>query len=548
VQGTYNVTTSTTCNFPTFFDAAVTNPGATLTMTNGSVAFANPAPFSTGTLNLTGTGGITVAGPVTVNTLFNWSSGATGAGSGTLISNLTLAISGTNVHNFGGNLKNAGTATWSGASLGASSAFLDNTGSFTVNDDSDMTYNGGVFGVLRNTGTFVKAGGTGVTQLAAVLKNIGGTVAANVGTLRFNAGGTNAGRIGGAGTVDLGFVFETGIYESAVGSTINPANLIVSDNARLFSRGTFAASHTTVTSTATLHFFGPQSYAAASTLEQVGGEVIFDSDAGELPGPANLAVHASKGALTVNADQHLASLSLDGTANGVLGFFGNNAVTVSTGALSIGGTAQLDIDTNQLIVNYPTPGPSPMSSVRNAIVTGYNAAGTHWTGPGGIVSTNAKDDAQKAIGYAEAAEVFGISGAQTASWLSNTVDATAVLLRFTISGDATLDGAVDFNDLVKLAQNYNTTVSAATDSWWIHGDFTYDGIVDFNDLVALAQNYNTLLLPAAPIPGAPAGFSDDLAAAFAGVPEPCTLAVVAVFGMAGAPSQRRRRRRASRSR
>jgi len=57
--------------------------------------------------------------------------------------------------------------------------------------------------------------------------------------------------------------------------------------------------------------------------------------------------------------------------------------------------------------------------------------------------------------------------------------------------DATLDGIVDFNDLVHLAQNYNTTVSTVTDSWWYNGDFTYDGIVDFNDLVKLAQNYNT---------------------------------------------------------
>ncbi len=32
----------------------------------------------------------------------------------------------------------------------------------------------------------------------------------------------------------------------------------------------------------------------------------------------------------------------------------------------------------------------------------------------------------------------------------------------TLLGDANLDGVVDFNDLVKLAQNYNTTVSAST--------------------------------------------------------------------------------------
>jgi hypothetical protein len=57
--------------------------------------------------------------------------------------------------------------------------------------------------------------------------------------------------------------------------------------------------------------------------------------------------------------------------------------------------------------------------------------------------------------------------------------------------------------------------------------------------VKLAQNYNTAL-PTDPIPGAPANFSADLAAAFASVPEPGALSVLALsaFGLAG----RRRRR------
>jgi hypothetical protein len=102
---------------------------------------------------------------------------------------------------------------------------------------------------------------------------------------------------------------------------------------------------------------------------------------------------------------------------------------------------------------------------------------------------------------------------------------------------------VDFNDLVKLAQNYNTTVSASTDSWWNRGDFTYDGVTDFNDLVKLAQNYNTAL-PSAAIPGAPVDFQRDLAAAFATVPEPSAalLGVLAACGCAGSRRRRRRQR------
>jgi Ca2+-binding RTX toxin-like protein len=62
--------------------------------------------------------------------------------------------------------------------------------------------------------------------------------------------------------------------------------------------------------------------------------------------------------------------------------------------------------------------------------------------------------------------------------------------RYTLAGDATLDGTVDFNDLVKLAQDYSSYDGSLA---WLGGDFTYDGNVNFEDLVKLAQRYNTAL-------------------------------------------------------
>jgi ELWxxDGT repeat protein len=85
---------------------------------------------------------------------------------------------------------------------------------------------------------------------------------------------------------------------------------------------------------------------------------------------------------------------------------------------------------------------------------------------------------------------------------------------FILSGDANHDRAVDFNDLVKLAQNYNTTGGKT----YADGDFTGDGDVNFNDLVILAQHYNTALAPldAAAMPDAPtSSFAADWAAATA---------------------------------
>jgi hypothetical protein len=79
-----------------------------------------------------------------------------------------------------------------------------------------------------------------------------------------------------------------------------------------------------------------------------------------------------------------------------------------------------------------------------------------------------------------------------------------------LNGDANRDRSVDFNDLVALAQNYNTSGGKT----YAQGDFTGDGNVDFQDLVKIAQNYNTTL-PGSPAPAATVSFSSDLAAAFA---------------------------------
>ena len=52
------------------------------------------------------------------------------------------------------------------------------------------------------------------------------------------------------------------------------------------------------------------------------------------------------------------------------------------------------------------------------------------------------------------------------------------------AGDVNLSGAVDFADLLKLAQDYG-----ATGATWDQGDLNYDGVVNFADLLLLSQNY-----------------------------------------------------------
>jgi autotransporter-associated beta strand protein len=235
------------------------------------------------------------------------------------------------------------------------------------------------------------------------------------------------------------------------------------------------------------------------------------------------------GIFEVAASQSVKSLTLeDGTVARIVP--GGTPKVLKTGALTLAESVLLDVADGGLAVDYEA-GNSPAESIRSAIISG-RADGT-WNGLG-IQSSVAAATPARAVGYGEAAQVLGATGGD---FMGTPVDGDTFLARYTVVGDATLDGRVGFADLVALAQNYNTNTG---DVPWNRGDFTYDGNVDFGDLVALAQNYNSAL-PLAAIPGAPAGFDEELARAFAQVPEPGMLAMIGAA--AAALSLRGRRAR-----
>jgi ELWxxDGT repeat protein len=100
-----------------------------------------------------------------------------------------------------------------------------------------------------------------------------------------------------------------------------------------------------------------------------------------------------------------------------------------------------------------------------------------------------------------------IPGEWVADAAGNPLGADYTFDFFVLPGDANRDRAVDFDDLVKVAQNYNSTGGKTN----ADGDFTGDGSVDFNDLVILAQHYNTTL-PAAGMVVASASLASSFAA------------------------------------
>jgi hypothetical protein len=196
--------------------------------------------------------------------------------------------------------------------------------------------------------------------------------------------------------------------------------------------------------------------------------------------------------------------------------------------LSLIGNSTLDIANNHLIINYGS-GADPIATVRQELNSGYN--GGAWIGTG--IDTSAPlvvGGSTYGLGYADAADAGNPAGLS-----SGTIE-----IKYTLLGDANLDGAVNGVDFGILAANFNKGVIG-----WDKGDFNYDGAVNGVDFGELAANFNKGASGAAIGPSA---LSDPAIVAFAqanglmaDVPEPTCVGFSIVVGV-GFLSRRRRHR------
>ena len=166
--------------------------------------------------------------------------------------------------------------------------------------------------------------------------------------------------------------------------------------------------------------------------------------------------HARVGSLAINAGQ---VRIMQG---------GGSVGTSRVGALAISSGATFDLADHDLIVDYTGASPiaSILSDLRDAELTSSLAT------------------SGRALGFAEAA-ALGLT-----SFSGQTVDETSVLVKFTLAGDANLDGSVNLIDFNKLAANFGQAGRL-----WFEGDFNYDGLVNLSDFNLLAGNFGQTLAP-----------------------------------------------------
>jgi len=184
--------------------------------------------------------------------------------------------------------------------------------------------------------------------------------------------------------------------------------------------------------------------------------------------------------VTFDGPQQLEMLVMSGATKADVTPGASSTIVVHSLLITAGST--FDLNDNDLVVDYGSA--SPMPTVQNLIRTARN--GGAWDMPG-LASNSARTNPQHntTLAAIEAAEYKSIYGAAV-KFSGQTVDATAVLVKYTYYGDANFSGTVDFDDYVAVDVGFN-----AHRTGWLNGDFNGSGAVDFDDYVLIDTAFNT---------------------------------------------------------
>jgi len=443
-----------------------------------------------------------------------------GAGTSTAVNAGTLTLSNATALGAAANVQFPATST--GTLDLALSAGSDVPYTIGTNTTSNITVQSDVAtpgpGVTHSTGAWTLGGGSIAIQAGPNVT--GGAPALSIPSVNLTAGSTQTTTfIPTTASVTIGTV-SNGSAQAHTLALDGTASGNVITGAISASQGTL---NVTKSNTSTWTLSGNNTYNGTTSVS--GGTLTIDA-AGSMSGTSYTV--AAGATLNVNG---LIPTNSTITTSGTAAFGGNGGATTSTrsvGTLTVnaGGLAKISASAfpfTPVILRLGTlsftNSSAKLDLANNATIATGTAGGALSLIANGQIFSSQAADANFAIGYTD------LSGA----------DAGKYEARYTLKGDANLDGAVDVGDLGALATSYGVTGGRS----WVNGDFNRDGNVDVADLGALATNYGTQLAAGPAFDGSTVAVPTALAAGGVAVPEPASLGVL-VFGAIGLTRRHRR--------
>ncbi len=517
--------------------------GGTQTLT-GSSTYTGPTTLTSGTLVVGGSGSATGTSTVTLN----GGTFASLAGANVTLTSTLLAGSGAHTIVPGG-VDGVGTLGVAGISTSSLTTleFQLGTGSGTITNGSQLILTGSPGSATIGFGTNLAF--TGTTAAGNDYELIGdtssGSVVSGITLADFSLPAVPAGQ-----TYSLGLV--GGFIDLVVGST-GPASLYWDNGANTGlwnttdSNWNSGSGNTKYSDGSNVTFNDSNGGNYAVTLNTTvspgsvtvnssgnysitGGGTIVDTGAFTKTGTSTLTlgVGLTASSLAISGGNVvLASSTTAGT-----GSAGHPASNINVTSLTIATNSVLDITNNHIIIDYTSS--DPISTIYGYLKTGFNNGA--WNGTSGIISSTAQsatNGLHYGVGWAD-----GADGTKNVSGLSS----GQILLKYTLLGDANLDGTVNGSDFSILAANFGLGVTN-----WDQGNFLFGSSVNGSDFSALAANFGQGDSGAATVTPADIAALDAFAAAnglpqptIDAVPEPAAIGLAVCAGM-GVLGRRRRK-------